>query len=199
MNTKELLSAAAVLLTFFMFFPYIRTMLQGRIKPHVFSWVIWGLGTFIVFFAQLADGAGLGAWPIGISGLITSFVALLAYRQKADTDITRTDWGFLIAALSALPFWFLTSSPLWAVVILTAADLIGFGPTLRRAYLNPNEESALFFALGATRNGLVVGALEHYSLTTALFPTAVGVMSFILATVLMFRRRALPFSKPSQG
>lgn len=56
---KELLAAAAIALTFAMFVPYIRSIHQGRTKPHAFSWIIWSLGTLIVFFAQSAARGGL--------------------------------------------------------------------------------------------------------------------------------------------
>ena len=190
--SKELLSAAAIVLTFALFVPYIRSIHLGKTKPHVFSWVVWGLGTLIVFFAQLAGQGGLGAWPIGVSGVITSYIALLAYLKRADTHITRTDWLFFIAALSALPFWFLTSNPLWAVVTLTVVDVMGFGPTVRKAYYRPYEESARFFALSVARNLLVILALEYYSLTTALFPAVVGVACLLLVFMLIYRRRSLP-------
>ncbi|MGB3293125.1 MAG: hypothetical protein WBB01_09070 [Phormidesmis sp.] len=189
--SKELLSAAAISLTFGMFFPYIRSIQRGQTKPHVFSWVIWGLGTLIVFFAQLAGHGGLGAWPIGVSGVITSYIALLAYLKRADTLITSSDWIFFSAALSALPFWFLTSDPLWAVVTLTVTDLIGFGPTVRKAYRHPYGESVSFFALSAARNLLVIFALEHYSLTTTLFPAVVGLACVLLVIMLICRRRLL--------
>ena len=189
--SKELLSAAAIALTFGIFFPYIRSIHRGKTKPHVFSWAVWGLGTFIVFLAQLAGRGGLGAWPIGVSGVITGYVALLAYLKRADIVITRADWAFFFAALSALPFWSLTSDPLWAVVILTVVDLIGFGPTVRRAYDHPHEESASFFALGAVRNLLAILALEHYSLTTVLFPAGVGLACLLLVFMLAYRRRSL--------
>lgn len=188
---KEILSASAILLTFVLFIPYIRSIWRGDTKPHVFSWVIWGLGTFIVFLAQLAGHGGVGAWPIGISGIITFYIALLAYQKRGDTHITRIDWIFLFMALSALPMWFATSDPLWAVIILTIADLLGFGPTVRRAYSHPYEESIAFFMLGAARNLLVVLALEHYSLTTFLFPAAVGVACFLLSMLLVYQRHSL--------
>jgi hypothetical protein len=60
---------------------------------------------------------------------------------------------------------------------------------MRRAYHQPHRESSGFFALGALRNLLVVLALEHYSLTTALFPVAVGGACFMLAALLLIRRR----------
>lgn len=188
---KQLLSTIAVGLTFALFLPYIRSIQRGDTKPHVFSWVIWGLGTVIVFFAQLAGGGGVGAWVIGISGLISSYVALLAYLRRGDTVITKTDWMFFAAALCALPCWFFTSNPLWAVVTLTLVDLFGFGPTIRKAYVRPHEESTGFFALSSVRNLLVILALENYSLTTILFPAAVGLACLLVAFLLAYRRRLL--------
>ncbi|MCU6711451.1 TDP-N-acetylfucosamine:lipid II N-acetylfucosaminyltransferase [Paenibacillus sp. J5C_2022] len=45
MTYKELLAIAATLLTYIGFIPYIRSILLGKIKPHIFSWIIWGAGT----------------------------------------------------------------------------------------------------------------------------------------------------------
>jgi hypothetical protein len=194
---KELLSAGAIVLTFIIFVPYIRSIRRGLTKPHVFSWVIWALGTFVVFLAQLAGAGGVGAWPIGVSGVITAYVAVLAYRSQCDTAITRADWVFLTAALAALPCWLLTSDPLWAVVILTGVDLAGFGPTFRSAYSRPDDERIGFYALAAVRNLLAVLALEHYSPTTVLFPAAVGVACVALVAMVAYRRRQLAREIPA--
>ncbi len=142
----------------------------------------------MVFLAQLAGGGGVGAWPIGVSGLITLYVAALAYTRKADTVITRVDWLFFVLAMSALPFWYVTSDPLWAVVILTAVDVMGFGPTIRKAYRRPMEENLTFFALFVVRNVVVIFALAHYSLTTVLFPATIAAVSLMLILMVMYRR-----------
>jgi hypothetical protein len=189
---KELLSAAAMVLTFVIFIPYIRSIRAGRTKPHMFSWIIWGLGTFVVFLAQLAGGGGIGAWPIGVSGLITLYVAWLAWTHRGDTTITRSDQWFFAAALAAIPLWIITSNPLWAVVILTAIDLAGFGPTFRSAWAHPHSERMNFYGLAAVRNLLVILALEHYSTTTVLFPAAVGVGALALVGMIAFRRASIP-------
>lgn len=191
MNYKELLSAVAIALTFIAFFPYIRSIVRDTIKPHVFSWVIWGTTTFVVFLAQLADNGGVGAWPIGVSGIITVFIALLAYLKRSDITITRTDWLFFISAMSSLPFWYFTSEPLWAVVILTSVDVLGFGPTVRKAYIDPHSESLVFFSLFTARNLIVIMALENYSVTTVLFPAVIAAVSILLVTMLSHRRRVL--------
>ena len=178
----------ALLLTFALFVPYIRSIKSGQTKPHVFSWVIWALGTFVVALAQLADGGGLGAWVIAVSGLITGYIAWLSWAMRADISISRADWFFLVAALSALPLWFFTQDPLWAVAILTTSDLLGFGPTIRKAFHKPREEPMGFYALGALRNGFVLLALENHTLTTMLFPALVGAACLALSALIFWRR-----------
>ncbi|MCK5395337.1 MAG: hypothetical protein KAJ32_05055 [Gammaproteobacteria bacterium] len=188
---KEILSVIAIALTFMAFYPYIRSIIRGDTKPHVFSWVIWGSTTFVVFLAQLEGKGGVGAWPIGVSGGITIFVAVIAYIKKADISITKIDWLFFVSAMSSLPFWYFTSDPLWAVVILTTVDVLGFGPTVRKTYSYPYSESLLFFMLFAVRNIIVIFALEYYSVTTVLFPAVIAVACIALMTMMVYRRRVL--------
>ncbi|MEM7494532.1 MAG: hypothetical protein AAF296_14220, partial [Pseudomonadota bacterium] len=188
MISKQLLGVIALVLTFVAFYPYIRDILRDKIKPHVFSWGIWGVGTLIVSVAQWLDGGGAGAWVIGISGLITCSVAVLSWVKATDTSIVAMDWVFLILASSALPLWFFTESALSAVIILTIVDLLGFGPSVRKAYSLPHEENASFFAIGALRNVFVVLALENYSWTTALFPAAIGIACAIFVALILMRR-----------
>lgn len=191
MYYKEFLSAAAIALTLIAFVPYIRSIIKGAIRPHVFSWVVWGTTTFIVFLAVLEDNGGAGAWPIGVSGSITIFIALLAYLKRADITITKTDWLFLVAAMSSLPFWYITTDPLSAVVILTTVDVLGFGPTVRKAYFFPHSESLPFFALFTARNLIVIMALENYSVATVLFPAVIAVACMLLMAMVTYRRRVL--------
>lgn len=186
---KSLLAAAAIALTLYAFIPYIRDILRGSVRPHVFSWVIWGITTAVVFLAQLAAGGGVGAWAIGVSGSITVLIAVLAFAKRGDIAITALDWGFFLAALGSLPLWFFTADPLWAVVLLTVVDLLGFGPTLRKAWAQPHSESLLFFGLFLLRNLLVLAALESLSLTTALFPAAVAGACGLLMALVVWRRR----------
>lgn len=188
---KEFLGAIAIVLTLIAFLPYIHSIRQGKTRPHVFSWVIWGSTTFVVFLAQLADKGGAGAWPIGVSGIITIYVAFLAYIKKSDCTITRSDWLFFIAAMTSLPSWYLTADPLWAVVILTLVDVIGFGPTFRKAYSYPLEEKLTFFVIMAVRNLISIMALAHYSLTTVLFPAVIAAACLVFILTVIHRRRAL--------
>ncbi len=188
---KAWLSIIATVISMLALLPYIASTLRGRIRPHVMSWAIWGITTSIVFFAQREGGAGVGAWPIGFSAAVAFLIAAIAYTKRADIKIGPTDWLFFLAALAAIPLWWATDSPLSAVLLVTAIDVLGFGPTLRKSYLQPYSESLLFFYLIVLRNVLVLFALESYSATTALFPLAIGSMALVVVTLVTWRRRQL--------
>ncbi|MDY7026349.1 MAG: hypothetical protein SVC26_08440 [Pseudomonadota bacterium] len=182
-------SIASIALTFIAFVPYLREIYAGKVIPHVFSWIIWALTTSIVFFAQLSDGAGVGAWPTGLSAAITYYIAFLAYRRSNSINITRSDSLFFISALAALPVWHLTQDALAAVVLLTLIDLLAFLPTLRKTYYNPKQENALFFGLYVIKSLFSIIALEHYSLTNILFPATIALTSTLLIGVLLWRSK----------
>lgn len=186
---KETLGLIAVTMTFIAFIPYIQSIHQGKTKPHVFSWVIWGLTTFVVFLGQMADGGGAGAWAIGVSGLITIYVAFLAWRKKSDIHITRSDKVFFTLALASIPLWYLTSSPMWTVVLLTLIDAFGFAPTFRKSFYKPWDEQLGFYAWMSMRNVVAIAALGHYSLTTVIFPALTGVLAVLFIIMVVVRRK----------
>ena len=188
LHHKELFGALALVLTFVAFIPYFRSIWQQKTRPHVFSWLIWAAGTLIISVAQWTDGAGIGAWPIAVSGLLTFGVVFLALSRSPDLSIVKLDWLFLALALTALPLWFFASTALSAVIVLAIVDLLGFGPSIRKAYERPDEENATFFAIAVVRNGFVIAALENYSWTTVLFPAAVGAACILFVLLILARR-----------
>lgn len=188
---KLFYAAASSLLTLVAFAPYIWTIYKGETRPHAFSWIIWGITTLIVFFAQLDAEGGIGAWPTGLSALITFYIAWLAVLKRGDTEITRSDWGFFIASLISIPVWYLSSDPFWAVVILTAVDTLAFGPTLRKAYVYPGQENITFFSLFILRNIFGLLALEVWSITNMLFHLVMTLGCLVLIILVLWRRHQL--------
>ena len=163
--------------------------MQGKTKPHVFSWVIWGLVTFIVFLAQLSDDGGLGAWPIGVSGVFSVYVAYLAYIHKSDITLTKIDWAFFAIALGSIPLWYFTSDALYSVIILTVIDVCGFAPTFRKSYNKPFDEPLIFFLVMTARNFISMIALENYSIITTIFPAVTGVTGLVFILMVVYRRK----------
>ncbi|MCW7493873.1 hypothetical protein ND861_14855 [Leptospira sp. 2 VSF19] len=185
---RSILTCVAIFLTFYAYVPYIRGIRKGSVRPHVFSWIIWGVTTFIVFFAQVAGNGGIGSIPIGVSGIITFLVAFFSYHKRGDIDITKSDWFFFGLALSSLPFWFYFSSPLAAVLVLSLADILGFIPTFRKGYVHPNSEPLGFYLIFLFRNLLAMIALAEWNITTLLFPGSAGIACVVFVVMVKVRK-----------
>ena len=185
---KELISIGAILVSFIAFIPYAKKIVLKQVTPHFLTWIIWSITTLVVFLAQRHDGGGAGSWPTGVSALLTLCIAFLSVIYRGDLSITKADKTFFSAAIIAMVCWWFTSDPLWAVVILTIIDLLGFAPTYRKALTKPYSESIVFFGLFVVQYGLVLLALERYSVTTTLFPSALGLACLIFIITIYIRR-----------
>lgn len=192
------LSAVAVILTCIAFVPYVLSILYGRTRPHVFSWVIWALNTSVAFLAMVHAGGGPGAGVIGFSAGVTLLIAVIAWVRRADVTVTLADRLFFAAALAAMPLWHWTDDPLWAVWLITAVELLAFGPTLRKTWSQPFSESMAFFVLLAVRNALVIAALDQHTTTTVLFPATMAVACLVIIAVMIWRRPLAAAAAPDR-
>lgn len=168
---------------------YIWQILRGAVRPHAISWLTWGVATVAVFAAQLVAGGGVGAWPTGFSAAVTFLIFGLTVWRHGFDKARPADWMFFAAAIAGLVLWHLTSEPFTAVAIMSAIDVLGNGPTVRKILRDPFGESAGFFAFIGLRNALGIAALETYSATTVLFPAAVGTACILVAILILVQRR----------
>jgi len=185
-----LLGIAAALINLCGYLPYIRNILLGKTKPHPFTWFVWGSLTGIGFFAQLAAGAGTGAWILGAASFECLLTAVLALRW-GEKRITALDWCCFAGALGSLILWQLTANPLLAVILVTLTDGLAFVPTYRKAYVRPNEETITTFALGVVAFSISLVALQSFNLTSALYPAFIAISNFAFVVMLLIRRAAV--------
>lgn len=187
-DLKTLLGAGAVAMTVAAHLPYLLATLKGTNKPHLFTWIIWSLLTFIAFAAQIAGNAGAGAWVTGMTGVIC-VVILIAALRRGERDITRSDWAMFLGGLAAIPVWLATSDPVWSVLIVVGVDCAAFWPTFRKSWKKPYEENSFMYGFNIPRHVMALCALQTLSLTTALYPAALLAMNIIMYAMLKLRRR----------
>jgi hypothetical protein len=167
---------------------YFRSIFQGKTKPHAFSWFIWGVISSIGFAAQVAEGAGAGAWARGFAA-VTNYVLVVVALLKGAKNIRRSDWVTLTVALATIPLWVITKTPVWSVIILCIIDTLGYFPTVRKSWDKPNEEAAVSYALSSFGALFAILAVEHYTLSTWLYSAVLTWSNGSMALFLLLRRR----------
>jgi hypothetical protein len=184
---KIILGYSTIAISVIAYIIYFSQTLSSNIKPHAFSWLLWGLLIGIGFAAQWIDGGGPGSWAAGFSAFGCLTIASMAFII-GDRSFSKSDWVFLFAALFSLFLWWLTSNPLLSVIMVTITDFFATLPTLTKSYHKPNEEGATLFALNGVKYTLAIFALNAYSLTTWLFPAYLLLSNATIATIIIIRR-----------
>ncbi len=188
---KEIFTLIGIIFMLTSYSIYIYSISKGETRPHPFSWFIWGLLTFIGYLAQISDDAGVGAIITLLSAIISFGIAGIGYVQRKNIIISKSDkWAFGLSLLT-IPLWIFTQTPLWSVILITIIDAVGFYPTFRKSWYNPEQESILSFALGGFKHFFTILALQNYSLITALFPFSLVLTNAALIGMIYYRKTIL--------
>jgi len=169
---------------------YHATIWLGRTRPHLFTWLSYGFINGVVFIAQVLKGGGAGSWTMAVATVGVLSVAIVAL-WKGEKVIAKVDWLSFVGVLIGIMLWIATSDALYAVVIATLINALGFVPTVRKSIYKPWEEPAIGWSLSVLQFGFGAVALESFTLTTALFPIAVAAMNAAFVAMLLIRRRQL--------
>lgn len=188
MMTPEIITALASLLGVYAFYPYIRDILRGKTRPHVFSWLIWGVLMAIALCAQVAEGAGKAAIVTGIFVVANLIVIILSLRH-GEKNITRSDKAMLAVALLAIPLWLATDDPVWSVVLISAIDVVAFVPTFRKSWGKPGEETLQTYILCGSSFALSLFVLESVNISTVLYPATLMATNAAFVAMVFWRRR----------
>jgi len=188
---KELVGIIAVALTFIGYIPYLRDVVHGRTKPHIYSWFLWGFVTFIAFGLQVSAGGGIGAFVTLAASLMCITVFILGVTRNGKKDITRLDTVFFLLAFVALGLWLIAKQPVISIILTTAIDLLAFAPTIRKSWNKPGSETLSLYFLSTFRFMLAVFALQSYTFVTMLYPIAWIFGNGLFAAMLFIRRKQL--------
>jgi len=182
--------ALAVALTLVGYGSYFRSIFLGETKPHAFTWIVFTFIDGIIFFIQLGEGGGPGAWVLGVAALFSAVVSILSLRF-GEKDIRPIDWACLLGAVVGLCIWQGIDNAFGAVILLSMTNMLATAPTFRKSFIKPGEESVIIWALDVVKFSLSIVALESRTLTTALFPASIAVVNSMLVIMVLLRRRTL--------
>lgn len=178
---------------------YLRkTIKKGgtAIRPHPFSWLLWGLVTAVAFFVQVTEGGGAGSWVTGFTALVCFIISglTLVKHTWSFSWIERFSLVMGICTLAAYLYYKGTEHPTLLAALATLADVLGYWPTIKKGWAAPETDDPISFALNSIKFIPALFALGSYSPATWLYPGTLVVVNGGVAVMLCKRgkRRVKP-------
>lgn len=165
--------------------PYLRDIIKGRVQPHPYTWLVWSLVSCIIFFGQVAKGAGVGAIPTAASEVFTIIIFFFSLKYGFK-NIRKIDTVFFIIALLGIIPWILTKDPTVSVIIAVGIDLVAFIPTMRKTWARPETETPILYSMNVLRHILMLFSLQAYNIATTLH-SIVMITTNTFMTMIIFK------------
>ena len=181
---KEAIALIAAALAIVGNIPYLKDVINKRVQPHPYTWLVWSLVSGVTFFGQLAKGAGVGAIPTGASEIFTIIIFFFSLRYGF-SKVEKRDTYFLVAALLGIIPWLLTKDPTISVIIVVAIDLIAFIPTLRKTWNYPTTETPALYSMNVARHILTLFSLQAYNVATMLHSIAMIITNSMMTSMIL--------------
>ena len=169
--------------------PYILAVIRGTARPRLVSWGVWAVLAGVMTVSAFIEGAMASAAMTAITFIACATVTILGWQRRTG-GINRVDMVCLVGAVLGIASLAIFKSPLIALTVSVAVDIIAFIPTLMHAWTSPYEESLTCFALSALGGTLAVLAVlaGEISVVALLYPVYSMVFNGLAALLIMSGR-----------
>jgi hypothetical protein len=184
---KDTMGALAVVITLVAYGIYVWQTLRGGARPHPLSWLIFGILTGTAYLVQVDEAAGPGSWVMGITAIVCLALCLMSFC-RGERAFPWYEWAFLGAAAVIFMFYLLSRQPTIAAVLAASVNVLGFGPTLTKAWQRPHSDSVTTFALNGLKFVPAFFAMDTLTVATCVMPAALVVANLAVAVIIYVRR-----------
>jgi hypothetical protein len=189
-NIKIACAVIATTISAVSFFPYLKDIFRKKTKPHSYTWLTWTLLQVIGVLAMYNKHAYLGLLALAVGAVFCGFIFILSLKYGTK-NITAFDTICLIGVLGAIIVYLFLNNLVYSVILITIIDLVGFLPTLRKAYIDPYSETLSLFVMGVVWSSFNMVAISPYAITTTLYPAFILFANALCCLLLWARRRVI--------
>lgn len=167
---------------------YARDTVRGRNQPNRVTWLMWGAIPMVTFSAEVQAGVGLRSLMTLFIGVGPLVVFLVSFANRAAVwRIGALDYLCGAMSLAGLVVWLATQKGTVAIAASIAADALAGFPTVRKAWLAPETESANSY-IGSFASGVITLLTVHVVTTAEVaFPLYIAVVTAVELTLVVGR------------
>lgn len=151
--------------------PYLIDIHTGRARPHILSWLGWGLITGLGGAAMIAEGSTWAVALLFANTVMCLLIALWSAIRKAGVWSTGPqDIAFFIFGLIGIVLWRITDNPIYALICSIAADA-SFGiPTIIKTFKDPSSETPFPWTMSVVAEIFGMFALKVFAFHEVAYP-----------------------------
>ena len=166
---------------------YVRSILQKETKPNRASWIIWSITNTILLVSYFSVGARSTIF-LPIVYFFNGLIVLMFSFRYGISSLSKLDYFSIFVAGFSLFVWFITKTPLTALLMNLLMDSAGYLPTIKKSYFDPFSESRVawfFIFLGSCFNLL---AINNFSFGIVIYPIMMFLMNGIVFGTLFYKK-----------
>lgn len=176
-----------VLFIFASYFFGIKSIFQNKYTPSIYSRVVWIFLSINNFASVVALKNDYSVLLFAGLGLVGSFFILVLTLKKSKREFGTTEVISTILLIISLGVWMFTKLHLLNLSIGLLAHFIGGIPTIKKVFVDPEDEDTLFWLFFAVASILVLIKADKVNISGYLYPLYI-VFFECLITILCFRR-----------
>lgn len=179
-----MLGKVAGIISLIAFVPYFISIIKGKTKPNKVTWLIWTLLGILLYLSYKEAGANETLW-VPLIYIICPFFTIILSIKYGIGGWTRFDKLCLVGALVSTLLWIITGSPTTALSLFLLIDLFGALPTVKKAYVAPEQESKLAWFLMCLANCVNLFAVQDFQLSILIYPLYTFIIGIIIFGLLI--------------
>lgn len=127
--------------------PYIRSILNGKTKPHRLGWLVLTILNGMVFFAQFFAG-GRKSTLVSLIFFIFSLLILGLSIKRGTSNTSKADRYLFIFAIIAIIAWGISRNNVLAIWLTLIIDVAATSMIILKIRELPDSEAPLPWAIG---------------------------------------------------
>ncbi len=171
------------------FVPYMISTLKGKTKPQRATFAIWAAVGIVSLASYIASGATDTIWVVWAYAILGIVVFILSLKYGVG-GFEKLDVICLSGAAIGIILWITTSDPHYALYLSVLCELLGYIPTIKKTYYQPETEDKLAWIIAWFGGFLNLFAINALAFDIIIYPAYVILIDTVVVLLILVPRKS---------